>query len=140
MRFAGFHAEQGLAVGEGRDGAEALYDGREFLYYIVHFLLRIVDAKGEAHRAVGVGLRYGHGHEDMGGLQRAGGAGGTGGGADAFLANHQQDGFALDVFETDIGGIGQAVRAAAVADSSLAVVSALPSLPIPARRLPTLVS
>jgi len=114
VRLAGFHAEQGLAVGEGGDGAEALYDGREFLYYIVHFFLGVVDTEGEADRTVGVGLRHGHGHEDVRGLERAGGAGGAGGGADAFLADHQQDGLSFDVFEADIGGIGQAVRAAAV--------------------------
>ena len=47
-------------------------------------------------------------------LERAGGAGRAGGGADADLVQQQQDGLALDVLEADVGGVGQAVVRVAV--------------------------
>ena len=47
-------------------------------------------------------------------LQGAGRAGGAAAGTDAVFVEHEQNGFALDVFETDVAGIGQTIVLVAI--------------------------
>lgn len=57
---------------------------------------------------------HAHGADDVGGVERAGGAGGTGRDADADVREAVGDGLALDVLEGDVERVGEAVRAVAV--------------------------
>ena len=96
---------------EGRDLPQPLDDRRQDLDHVVHLVRRVVARQGEPDRAVGQGEGQAHGPQHVARLQAAAGAGRAAAGGHADAVQQQQDAFALDVLEADVGGVGQAVLA-----------------------------
>ena len=97
-----------------RSGAEFGDDAGEDLADAVDFGGSRDAAEREAEGGFGLGVGEAHGFENMGGFAGAGGAGGSGRAANAALVQENESGFTLDAVEGKVGGVGQAVGAAAV--------------------------
>src|ERR1017187_5438288 len=106
---------RGLSAKRG-NFAEFFDDLGKVLQEMVHFLGGVVNAQAETDAAAGAGGAEAHGGQDMGRRQRAGGAGGTAGGADADLVQQKEDGLGFDEIEGDVAGVGHARFLSTVAD------------------------
>ena len=106
------------ALNERRKLAEAIDDLGHLVDREIDFFLRIVAAQTESDRPMGRSERHAHRAEHVRGLQRTGGAGRTAAGTDAEAVEQQQNRFALDVFETDVGRVGEPALGVAVDPAS----------------------
>ena len=79
----------GLVVVEGGHGPQAVYDVGHDVENGADLGFGGVAGQAEPDGTVQDGVGQAHGGEDMGGVEAAGGAGGTRGGADAVLVEHE---------------------------------------------------
>ncbi len=87
---------------------------RNLLEHIIHILLGVGSAEGQAQRAMGHLMRKSQGQKHMAGVQRTGGAGRAGGGFDPLGIQEQQERFTLDALEADIYVAGEPVLRVAI--------------------------
>ena len=81
---------------------------------VVYLLHGVVLADGKSQRAVGNLVGQTQTQKHMAGIQRTGGAGGAGAGADALGIQPQKKAFALDALKAHIDSAGDMVLKAAV--------------------------
>ena len=103
-----------LVGAERGELAQVLDDRRQLLQHVVHLLHRVVAREREADRAVDRYERHAHRADHVRRVERAGGARGAGGDADALVGEMVGDRLALDVLEAEVQRVGQTVRLVAV--------------------------
>ena len=98
----------------GRDAPQIFHDPGDFLENVIHILLGVPLAEAQTQGAVGHLVGPANGQQHVAGIQRAGGAGAAGGGANPRLIQKQQQAFPLNALKAEVHIAGEPVDRVAV--------------------------